>query len=131
MTYTSKTDWWIVAAICLAILVFMMGDYWVAGPTLLILFLCAYPQTYVTTPEGLVIRTALGRQLIPYRVISFVGPGTERGAFAEAAERLRIRYGLASEILITPEDPDQFFADVAKRTPHLVKRGQRLVGVFA
>jgi hypothetical protein len=30
-------------------------------------------------------------------------------------------------VLIAPADPDAFFTDMASRTPHLAKRGQRLV----
>ena len=124
MTHSSKLDVYLVAAIVLAIAVFVMGDYWIAGPVLLILFLCAYPQSYVTSHDSLVVHTALGRQVIPYRAISFIGP-------VPGSAAVRIRFGCASEIRIIPADPDAFFADMASRTPHLIKRGQRLVGAFA
>jgi hypothetical protein len=124
MTHSSKVDVYIVFAIALAIVVFMMGDYWIAGPVLLVLFLSAYPQSYETAAQALVIHTALGKQVIPYRVISFIGPVSEGGV-------IRIRFGLASELRISPADPDLFFADMATHTPHLVKRGQRLVGAYA
>jgi len=44
---------------------------------------------------------------------------------------VRIRYGLASEILISPANQRVFFADMAKHTPHMIKRGQRLVAALA
>ena len=132
MTHKSKVDVYILAAILLAVFVFLMGDYWIAGPVLLVLALCAYPQSYQTTPQGLVVRTVLSKALIPYETISYVGPASEeRSSFSLTPEGVRIRYGLASEILISPADPRSFFADLAKRAPHLIKRGQKLVAVFA
>jgi hypothetical protein len=44
---------------------------------------------------------------------------------------VRIQYGIASELRIEPEDPRVFVADIAKHTPHLIKRGYKLVLVFA
>ena len=132
MTYKSKVDVYILAAITLAVFVFLLGDYWIAGPILLVLALCAYPQSYETTAKGLVVRSALTRVLIPYEIISYVGPASEeRSVFSLTPEGVRIRYGLASEILISPANPRAFFADMAKRTPHLIKRGQKLVAAFA
>ena len=103
----------IVAAIVLLV---VGGNYWVGGPVLGVLLLSAYPQTYETTPSGLVVRAVLGRQLIPYRVMTFVGP---------SAARVRIRYGLGSEVLIAPAQQEKFLADVAARTPHLAGRERR------
>jgi hypothetical protein len=132
MTYHSKVDVYILAAIVLAIGVFLLGDYWIAGPILLILMLCAYPQSYETQPEALVVRTALAKVLIPYRTISYIGPASEHhGAFSFTADRIRIQYGLAADILIAPANQNAFLADMAKRTPHLMKRGQKLTAAFA
>lgn len=132
MTYQSKVDVYILTAILLALFVFLLGDYWIAGPILLILLLCAYPQSYETTNRGLVIRTALTKVLIPYTAISYVGPAAEeRGSFSLTPDGVRIRYGLASEVLLSPANPRDFLADMAKRTPHLIRRGQRLVALFA
>lgn len=136
MTHHSKVDVYILAAIALAIVVFVLGDYWIAGPILLILLLCAYPQSYETTSRGLLVRTALTRQLIPYETISYIGPAEEdRTTFSVVAsltaDRIMIQYGLASDLLIAPANQKAFFADMAKRTPHLIKRGQRLIAAFA
>jgi len=125
MSHSSKFDVYLVAAIVLAIVLFVMGDYWIAGPMLLVLFLAAYPQWYETTREGLVIHHALGRQFIPYRAIYSATPGG-RGAGGVA-----IRFGCASEVRIRPAKPEIFFADLASRAPHLVKRGERLTAAFA
>jgi hypothetical protein len=132
MTHKSKVDVYILAAILLAVSVFLLGDRWIAGPILLVLALCAYPQSYETTSRALVVRTALTKVVIPYETISYIGPGSEeRSSFALTADRVRIQYGIASEILISPANPRAFFADMAGRTPHLIRRGPRLVAAFA
>jgi len=132
MTYHSKVDVYIVAAILLAIGVFLLGDYWIAGPVLLVLLLCAYPQSYETTDGGLVVWTVLGKIRIPYQTIRDIEPIAEDPeSFSLAADRIRIRYGLASDILVAPADRVAFIADIAKRAPHLMRRGQKLTAVFA
>jgi hypothetical protein len=72
---------------------------------------------------GLLIRGGLWRRRIPYDATTFVAP--------IAADRVRIQYGLASELRIAPADARVFLADIAKHTPHLVKRGYKLVLAFA
>ena len=132
MTYHSKVDVYVVAAIVLAIGVFLLGDYWIAGPILLVLMLCAYPQSYQTTAAGLVIRTALSKVMIPYHAIRYVGPASEEPeTFVFESDRVRIAYGPGSDILIDPVNRGDFFADIAKHAPHLMKRGQKLTTVFA
>src|SRR5689334_3570487 len=123
MTYDSKVDVYVIAAIGLAVILFLLGDYWIAGPVLLVLFLCAYPQSYETTPRGLVIRTALARRFIPYEAIRFIGPtADDGGAFAESPHRIRIEYG-PWVVWIQPAKRDAFLRDIASRAPHLIKRG--------
>ena len=125
MTHDAKYDWWIVAAIALGILVLLVGgDYWITGPVLLVLVICAYPQSYVTTAAALVIRGGLVRRSIPYQAITFVG-------LAGAGNTVEIQYGLNSQIHIAPADPAAFLRDMARRTPHLIRRGQRLIAAFA
>ncbi len=132
MTHRSKIDVYILAAIALAVVVFLLGDYWIAGPILLILFLCAYPQSYEMTAYALVIRTALSRHVIPYGAIRFIGPpAEEKAVFALTPDHIRIEYSPASELLIEPEDRDAFLRDIAARAPHLIKRGRRLIAAFA
>jgi hypothetical protein len=132
MTHNSKVDVYILAAIVLGVIVFLMGDYWIAGPVLLVLFLCAYPQSYITTPHALVIRTALARHVIPYSAISFVGPiSDEERGYILSGDRIRIEYGPAAEVLIVPADRDAFLRDIAKHLPHLIRRGKRLIAAFA
>lgn len=130
MTYDAKFDWRLAAAIAIALAVLLLGgDYWIVGPVLLILLICAYPQSYVTTPRGLLVRAFCMKVLIPYQVITFVGPAEGRWQWLN--EGVTIRYGLASNLHIAPAKMDAFLADMAARTPHLVRRGEALVLSFA
>jgi hypothetical protein len=132
MTHQSKLDVYILASIVLAVILFLLGDYWIAGPVLLVLFLCAYPQRYITAPHALVIRAALARHVIPYSAIRFVGPPAEdEPGFGLTADHIRIEYGPAAEVLIEPADRDAFLRDMAARAPHLIQRGRRLIACFA
>ncbi len=132
MTHDAKVDVYVMAAIALGVIVFLLGDYWIAGPILLILFLYAYPQSYITTQSALIIRGALSRHVIPYTAISFIGPPADKDhRFAVTADHITIEYGPASEVLIEPADRDAFLRDIAARAPHLIKRGPRLIAAFA
>jgi len=123
MTHSSTTNWWIVSAIAVCIAVLVLGaNYWIVGPLLLNLMICAYPETYETTAKGLVVRTALCRQFIPYDSIASVG--LSRGA------RVSVRYGVRSEVRLAPADTEAFFTDMAARTPHLSKRMQKFVAAL-
>ena len=123
MTYEAKFDWWLAAVIAAAIALLVVGhNYWVGVPVLGVLLLCAYPQTYETTSTGLLVNAAFVRQLIPYRVMTFIGP---------TASGVRIRYGLKSEIVLTPADPAKFLADLTARTPHLCRHGEAHVLDYA
>ena len=111
-----------MAAILAVITVILLGgNYWIAGPVLLVLYFWAYPQSYETTPKGLLVHAALTRQLIPYEAITFIG----------RSRRIDIRYGAGSRLFLTPADPDAFLADMAAHTPHLTKRVQPLVVALA
>jgi hypothetical protein len=79
------------------------------------LFLAAYPPTYELTERGLSIRAALGRHVIPYESIS---------RLALTSNGVKIEYSLASELLVAPSNPQDFFAALSARTPHLMRRGR-------
>ena len=133
MTYDAKFDWRLASAIVVALAVLLMGgNYWIVGPVLLILLICAYPQSYVTTSRGLLVRAFCMKILVPYEVITFIGPSQEvRGRWEWWNEGVTVRYGLASQLHIAPAKMDLFLADMAARTPHLVRRGEALVLSFA
>jgi len=108
------------------------GLYWGSGLMLLLLLVCAYPQSYETASDGLRIRAGLIRKLIPYAAITAVCPGSGRPSglawsLALSLDRVSIQYGTGKEIVIAPADQNAFMADVAMRTPQLVKRGFDLV----
>ena len=66
MTHDAKFEWWILAAIGLGLVVILVGgNHWIGGAVLLVLLIRAYPQRYVTTPDGLLIRAGLANRLIP------------------------------------------------------------------
>ena len=132
MTHSATTNWWIVSAIVVSIFVLLLGaNYWIVGPLLLNLLICAYPQTYQTTEQGLVVRTALRRQVIPYPAIVSIGLTSDLRARAIMPfDRVYIRYGMRSEVRIAPADTEAFFADMAARAPHLSKLMQNFVAAL-
>jgi hypothetical protein len=132
MHHNAKIDWWIAAAVMIAVVVpAAQEQYWVAPLPLLILLSCCAPQSYQTTPDGLLIRSGLVRRFIPYRSITFIGPGSGQYSIALSLDQVKIQYGLASEISIAPADPSKFLADIESRAAHLRRRGRNLVPVFA
>jgi hypothetical protein len=132
MAHKGRNDLWLTAVFAVTIAaVLAAGNYWIGGPMLLIFALCVYPQTYETTPEGLRIRAGLVRRWIPYDAITFVGPCGGGRNLALALDGVSIQYGPHSEVRIAPADAAAFVADVARRAPHLVRRGHNLVTVLA
>jgi hypothetical protein len=125
MAHKSRIDWCILASIALTIgATVLRATLWVAAPVLLILLLCAYPQTYQTTDQGLVVRDALTSRLIPYEQITSV-TSNDPGVFRP--KRLRLEYGSGSNLTLAPADRDAVLADLAARAPQLAWRGDRLV----
>jgi len=109
MTHKSKPDWCVFAGIAIAATALLMHvAFWIAAPVLLILLLCAYPQSYELAARELVIHDSLTRRRIPYQQI--------RAARTEG-DAVRIRYGLGSEIVIAPAQPRAFLEALAPRTP--------------
>lgn len=107
MIHSGKFDWWSVAAIAFGLAAVLAGaDLWIATPVLVVLALCAWPQSYVTTPAGLLVRAGLMRRMIPYRNITVVEPVTE--------DTVKVQYG-GNSLFLEPEDPDAFFRDLARR----------------
>jgi len=133
MTHDAKFEWWTLAAIGLGLVVILAGgNHWIAGSVLVILLIRAYPQRYVTTPDGLLIRAGLANRLIPYRAITYIGEDTQDAAAAPlTAETVRIECGPDCEIWLAPEDPSTFFQDMARHTPHLLLRGRALMKAWA
>lgn len=128
MIYKGRNDRWFVAVFALATAALLFaGKYWIGGPMLPIFALCVWPQRFETVGDGVRIRAGLVHRFIPFEVITFVGPCAGGRNLALTLDGVCIRYGLNSEVRIAPADADAFVADVAKRSPHLVKRGHDLV----
>jgi len=131
MRHAAKVDPWLVVAVLVGTVVPLMSHvYWASGMVLGVLLAGAYPQSYETTSRGLRIRAGLSLRLVPYEAITFIGPATEgRASVALSRDRLKVRWGLASELLIAPADAKSFLADLATRAPHLARYGENLVAV--
>jgi hypothetical protein len=109
MTHQSRPDGSVYAGILVAATaLFLHVGYWIAGPVLLTLLLCAYPQSYELAETELVINDSLTRRRIPYRAMA----AAERNG-----RRVRIRYGLGSEITIAPADAEAFLEALAPHMP--------------
>jgi hypothetical protein len=111
MTHKSKLQVWLLAAIVYVVAVLALGgNRWIGVPVLICLVCMAYPHRYVTAPDALRVRAGLVRWTIPYRAITFVGAlGTQ----------VAIRVANEPELLLAPDDPVAFLADVARHAPHL------------
>jgi hypothetical protein len=109
MSHPSRPDKCVYAGIvAAATALFLHVGYWIAGPVLLILMLCAYPQSYELAETELIVHDSLTRRRIPYRAMA--------SAESEGG-RIRIRYGLGSEIVIGPADPAAFLEELAPHMP--------------
>ena len=124
MRHTSKLQVWLLAAILYVTGVLVAGgNRWIGGPVLLVLLLAALPQEYVTAPEALRVRAGITRFRIPYAAITFVGESS-----LGPVKRIAVRTN-GEEILLAPEDPNKFFAEVAAHAPHLRRRGGALIAI--
>jgi hypothetical protein len=109
MTHKSQPDRCVYAGILVAAAaLFLHVGYWIAGPVLLILLLCAYPQSYELAASELIVHDSLTRRRIPYGTIAAAEP---------EGRHVRIRYGLGSEIVIAPADPAAFLDGLTPRMP--------------
>jgi len=111
MTHKSKLEVWLVVAIVYVVAVLALGgNRWIGVPVLICLAVMAYPHRYVTAPDALRVSQGLVRWTIPYRAITFV---------RAAGPRVAIQVANDSELLLTPDDPAAFLADVARHAPHV------------
>lgn len=109
MIYQSRPATGVYAGIAAAATaLFLHVGYWIAGPVLLTLLLCAYPQSYELAETELIVNDALTRRRIPYRAMA---------AAEREGRRVRIRYGAGSELVIAPADTAAFLEALAPRLP--------------
>jgi len=127
MVYRNRNDWWLVAAFFLGVAASLAtAQFWIGVPMLVLFVLCVYPQKYEIADCGLRVRATLFHLEIPYGVITQAEPCTGK-SLALALEGVAIRYGLGSELRISPADPGAFLADLASHAPHLKREGHGLV----
>jgi hypothetical protein len=111
MTHKSKLEVWLVVAIVYVVAVLALGgNRWIGVPVLICLAVMPYPHRYVTAPDALGVSQGLVRWTIPYRAITFV---------RAAGPRVAIQVANDPELLLTPDDPAAFLADVARHAPHV------------
>src|SRR3954468_7768312 len=109
MTHPSRPDKCVYAGIvAAATALFLHVGYWITGPVLLILMLCAYPQSYELAEAELIVHDSLTRRRIPYQTMA---------AAEREGRRIRIRYGHGSEMVIAPADPAAFLTALAPHMP--------------
>ncbi|HET6206685.1 MAG TPA: PH domain-containing protein [Terracidiphilus sp.] len=112
MKHQSKLEVWLLAAIVYVVAVLLLGgNPWIGVPVLICLLYMAYPQQYITAPDALRVSAGLVRWTIPYRAITWLDT---------KGNRIAIRVGRDSELVLIPQDPAAFVADVTKHAPHLV-----------
>jgi hypothetical protein len=83
-----------------------------------LVFGISYPQWYETRPEALIIRSGLTTRVIRYAQIKAVRPSSDN--------RIAIDYGIGN-LLIAPQQAEEFMNDIAQRAPQLSRRGQELM----
>ncbi len=129
MRHAARLDGWIVVAVLVGTVAPLLTHaYWASGVVLGVLLMGAYPQSYESTGRGLRIRAGLTQRLVPYEAITYIGPASgSRPNPALARAAVKIRWGRGAEVVITPADPNAFFADMAARAPHLGWQGPSLV----
>ena len=127
MRHKSKLEVWLLAAILFVIGVMAAGgNYWIGFPVLIVLSLMAIPQEYVTAPDTLRVRTALTRWTIPYAAITYV---EESSLGPVLGNRIALGIKGSPELLLAPDNPGAFFAELAAHAPHLTRRGRSLIAV--
>jgi hypothetical protein len=142
MVYQSKVDLWLIGLIGAAMLVPAgtqipvlarggapaWGAFAASAFVTAAFFALAYPVWYRITASHLVIRCGVFTRVVPLERISRVTPS--RAVWSSPAlslDRLRIQFGRSDSVLISPEQPERFLAELAAKAPHLVREGPNLV----
>ena len=126
MRYKAKVDWLIgvsmlVGIVAPAFIAITQNLPWMSLASLLaaaLVFGISYPQSYETGPDALIIRSGRTTRVIAYSRIVSVRLSTD--------SRLAIDYG-PGNLLVSPQNAQEFMDDIAAHLPQLAKRGQDLV----
>lgn len=133
MRFRTKIDWWIGAAIALALVagpvVVVVAQEWSVLPFTLIatavVALVCFPCDYTLAQDGLRIRSGLMRWRIPYDEIDRVYPTRNPlSSPAWSLERLAIVYG-KKWVMVSPQGEREFLARLAAAA-RLRSRGSEL-----
>ncbi len=144
--FTSKVDAWVAVAIAIgpvAALAAAIGGSsseapgaaiagWLMVVGVAALYvLVVWPIAYELHPTELVVRFGRMRTRLAYADIRGVKPSRSLVAGPSySTDRLAIDHGSRGlPVLVSPVSRDRFLADLAMRTPHLRRDGERLVPV--
>jgi hypothetical protein len=124
--YKARADWFVGVSMLLGIaapafIAITLNLPWMSLASVVgaaLVFGISYPQWYETRPDALIIRSGLTTRLIRYAQIKAVRPSSDN--------RISIDYGLGN-LLIAPQNANEFIDDIAGRAPQLYKHGQELV----
>ena len=127
--YKSKIDWWLGAILVVAMIASLIAGLkalsadtpdsaWLAaligGPGLFLPLISLLTTRYVIKDKQIVVRSGLFRWRIPINEISGITPTSDPIASpALSLDRLRITYGNAKSLLVSPRDKEGFLAQIA------------------
>ena len=126
MRYKAKTDWLVGVSLLVGIaapafIALTQNLPWMSIASVIaaaLVFGISIPQWYETKSDALIIRSGLTTRVIPYARIKAVKPSAD--------QRIAIDYGLGN-LLIAPQNAQEFIDDIAARAPQLSKQGSELV----
>jgi membrane protein YdbS with pleckstrin-like domain len=126
LRYKAKNDWFVGVSMLVGIaapaFIAVTQDLpWMSIASVIaaaLVFGISIPQWYETKSDALIIRSGLTTRVIPYARIKAVKPSAD--------QRIAIDYGLGN-LLIAPQNAQEFIADIAARAPQLSKQGSELV----
>jgi len=127
--YKSKIDWWLGAILVIAMIASIFAglkalsvdtpnSVWTAaligGVGFILPLVSLLTTRYTVEEQQLVVRSGIFRWRIPLNEISGITPTSDPIASpALSLDRLRITYGQAKSLLISPRDKDGFLAQIA------------------
>lgn len=126
MLYKAKSDWFVGVSMLVGIaapafIAVTQNLPWMSLASVVaaaLVFGIKYPQRYETGPDAVIIKAGLTTRVIAYARIKGVKPSNDG--------RLGIDYGIGN-VLIAPQNAEEFMDDVAKHAPQLVRQGPELV----
>ena len=142
--FRSKIDLWLLGIVlaglglpCAILIAEILGPEPASGLGLVVALLLAgllfviwtwTTTDYTLAPGELLIRSGPFHWRVPLAEILAVTPTRNPlSSPALSLDRLEVRYGRMSLLLISPEDKDGFLSGLVAQAPHLVRRGDRVV----